>query len=727
MGFNVSSKSVQDLIVKLVADGKEFKSSLETAGGNARKFANETNTAMSSSKKSVKLLTGVVASLAITIAGSSAAVLKLAADNAQAVTEMDRVAKSMDVNTTRFDKLAFAASQYGVGQDDFTQLLSDTSERITELVTIGSGEALDMFEQLNISVDEFKGLKPDEMFLKMMEALSQVNSQTERNLYLQQIAGDTGQRLSEVAEDGAKSFVELANSMGDYGGALSDDMIKESKELDKILKELSATGSITLRNSLISLTPVVKDISNYFSDWSKNVSIMFDKMRDNPLSDDGLALKITEDRKALKELKDELVEFQSKSKHGYSYGIFSTHSGTNQAVIDKLKKDIDDVTERLEKNQEAFKKSRFGNVWDGESENNLSPTEPTKVTNQGGENTKGTGFKKPLGAAADAEKINTDLQRVKQALATQLELEKAHFAEREAVIDKAWAAGSIGQFEKDILLEQNKQAHEERLTAIETEEEAKRTQRINEARQLEDQQRRDRWNAEIAELQGFHSLKEAEEAAHEDRKRNVQLKRTGEYGQMVNQFVEFDRASGADRLAVGLEIGGKLTEQAAASSKKAFRINQVVSAGQALVSTYMAATKALELGPIAGPIAAAAVTAMGMMNVMAIKNQPVPDGVAHGGLGYVRDDATYFLQRGESVLSPKQNIDVSRAAEKINTGQSGGNVSVNLIEDASRAGQYEQTNMDDEQIINVFVSNIRYGGDAAAIMETTYGVQRTGS
>ena len=231
MGSNVSSKSVQDLIVKLVADGKEFKSSLETAGGNARKFANETNTAMSSSKKCVKLLTGVVASLAITIAGSSAAVLKLAADNAQAVTEMDRVAKSMDVNTTRFDKLAFAASQYGVGQDDFTQLLSDTSERITELVTIGSGEALDMFEQLNISVDEFKNLKPDEMFLKMMEALSQVSSQTERNLYLQQIAGDTGQRLSEVAEDGAKSFVELANSMGEYGGALSDDMIKESKEL----------------------------------------------------------------------------------------------------------------------------------------------------------------------------------------------------------------------------------------------------------------------------------------------------------------------------------------------------------------------------------------------------------------------------------------------------------------------------------------------------------------
>lgn len=723
----MSSKSVQDLIVKLVADGKEFKSSLETASGNAQTFAKNTNTAMTDSKKSVKILQGAVAGLALTIAGSSVAVLKLAADNAQAVTEMDRVAKSMDVNTTRFDKLAFAASQYGVGQDDFTQLLSDTSERITELVTIGSGEALDMFEQLNISVDEFKGLKPDEMFLKMMEALSQVSSQTERNLYLQQIAGDTGQRLSEVAEDGAKSFVELANSMGDYGGALSEDMIKESKELDKILKTLSATGSITLRNSLISLTPVVKEVSEYFEDWSKNVSIMFDKMRDNPLSDDGLALKITEDRKALKQLQEDLVEFQEKSKYGYNYGIFSDYSGTNEAVVAQIKKDIDSVTERLEKNQEAFKKSRFGNVWDGKTENNLGTTAPTTVTNQGGENTKGTGFKKPLGAAADSEQIDRNLKIIKSALASELDVEKKAYQERIDWINKAHAAKKVGDDEKTELLLANKLAHEERITAIEGEEEAKRIQRANEARQFEDQQRRDRWNAEIAELQGFHSLKEAEEAAHEDRKRGVQLKNAGEYGQVVDQFVELDRSSGADRVAIGLEIGGKLTEQAATSSKKAFRLHQVVSAGQALVSTYLAASKALELGPIAGPIAAGAITAMGLMNVMAIKNQPVPDGVAHGGLGYVRDDATYFLQRGESVLSPKQNIDVSRAAEKINTGQSGGNVNVNLIEDASRAGQYEQSSMDDEQIINVFVSNIRYGGDAASIMESTYGVQRTGS
>ncbi|MBI68754.1 MAG: hypothetical protein CMJ38_01800 [Phycisphaerae bacterium] len=723
----MSTKSVQDLIVKLVADGKGFKADLETASNSANTFARKTNDAMFSSQKSFDLVKGAAAGLALSVAAGVTSISAMAAENAKAVTEMDRVARSLDVNTTRFDKLAFAASQYGVGQDEFSQLLSDTSERITELLTIGSGEALDMFEQLNISVDEFKGLKPDEMFIKMMEALSQVNSQTERNLYLQQIAGDTGQRLSEVADDGAKSFIELANSMDEFGGALNEDMIKESRELDKTMKEISATSGIALRNSLIALTPVVQEISDYFKDWADNVTLAFDSLRDDPLTENGLALKITEDKEALAELNAELKKYESGPKYGYSHGIFSMFSGTNQEVVEKIKKSIDEVNERLEENQKRYTKLRFGSVWDGNGGSNTQPTpDTTEISSQGGADAVKTGFKKPTNPLADAEQAAKNLQRVRDALASEIDVEKNHYAQRDQWIDQAWAAGKINQFERDVLLEQSKQAHEERITQIENDELAKRVQRANEARQLEDQQRRDRWNQEIAELQGYHTRLEAEEAAHADRKRNIQLKHTGQYGQMVNQFVEMDRASGADRVAIGLEIGGQLTSQAAQSSKKAFRLHQMVSAGQALVSTFVAASKALELGPIAGPIAAGAITAMGMMNVMAIKNQPMPQGIAHGGLGYVRDDATYFLQRGESVLSPKQNVEVSKAAEKINTGGSGSNVTVNLIEDASRAGQYEQNKMGEEDIINVFVSNISFGGDIASTLEGVYGVQRQG-
>ncbi|WP_212751337.1 hypothetical protein [Pseudoalteromonas phenolica] len=102
---------------------------------------------------------------------------------------------------------------------------------------------------------------------------------------------------------------------------------------------------------------------------------------------------------------------------------------------------------------------------------------------------------------------------------------------------------------------------------------------------------------------------------------------------------------------------------------------------QALINTYQSATSAfaaLAPIPIVGPAlgaaaAAAAATAvmMGMQQVRQIKSQQ-PAGIAHGGMDYVPNESTYILQRGERVLSPKQNVEISAMARHYNTGGQGG-------------------------------------------------------
>lgn len=57
----------------------------------------------------------------------------------------------------------------------------------------------------------------------------------------------------------------------------------------------------------------------------------------------------------------------------------------------------------------------------------------------------------------------------------------------------------------------------------------------------------------------------------------------------------------------------------------------------------------------------------------------------------------------------------------------GNNVTVNLIEDSSRAGQVQQrTDNDQQTIIDVIVANIRNGGEVANAMSGTYGLARQG-
>ena len=290
---------------------------------------------------------------------------------------------------------------------------------------------------------------------------------------------------------------------------------------------------------------------------------------------------------------------------------------------------------------------------------------------------------------------------------------------------------------------QLRQQRDAALEKLESDKQAREIQRQNEARQREDQIRRDRYETEIAELQGFHSRIEAEEAAHEDRKRAVQLRYAGNYGQVVQQFVDFDRASGNDRVAIGLEIGENLAGQYATHSKKAFKVQQTLNIAKALMSTYTAAAAALELGPIAGPIAAGVITGLGLAQVKSIKDQK-PPGFQYGGytnsnklieIGerntpeLVELNGKHYLAGGNGgrVFNPSQ----MKAAGSAGTaaGATNVNVVIRLVEDASRAGTYEKTRSEngDEQI-NLFVADIRGGGPMSEVLERTYpNMQRTGT
>ena len=53
-------------------------------------------------------------------------------------------------------------------------------------------------------------------------------------------------------------------------------------------------------------------------------------------------------------------------------------------------------------------------------------------------------------------------------------------------------------------------------------------------------------------------------------------------------------------------------------------------------------------------------------------------------------------------------------------------ITVNLIENNERAGTVEESGTDEENIINIFVSNIRRGGDMASAIENTYNLKRIG-
>lgn len=161
---------------------------------------------------------------------------------------------------------------------------------------------------------------------------------------------------------------------------------------------------------------------------------------------------------------------------------------------------------------------------------------------------------------------------------------------------------------------------------------------------------------ELTKLQELYTLKEQLAQDHADKMFNIEL----ENGKLVaNQFTQ-------DLLFVTgtmQQIYGEQSKQAKAMfalHKSAAVISTTISTYQAAQDAYKNAQMIPYVGSVLAPVAAATAVAAGLARVYAIMSQPMPTGgVAHGGLTNVPKESTFLLDKGERVVSPGQNKDLT--------------------------------------------------------------------
>jgi len=127
-----------------------------------------------------------------------------------------------------------------------------------------------------------------------------------------------------------------------------------------------------------------------------------------------------------------------------------------------------------------------------------------------------------------------------------------------------------------------------------------------------------------------------------------------------------------------------------ASYKAMFLMQQAFSIGATLVAAHLAAvqTTADITLPFVGKIpAATAILGFGYAQAAMIAAQAIT-GIAHGGLDYVPSESTYLLDRGERVLSPRQNQDLTNYLA--NSGKSSGNGGVVIYNNTPMQVKAEQ-------------------------------------
>lgn len=154
--------------------------------------------------------------------------------------------------------------------------------------------------------------------------------------------------------------------------------------------------------------------------------------------------------------------------------------------------------------------------------------------------------------------------------------------------------------------------------------------------------------------------------------------------------------------------------ESSAAYKAMFLVQQMIAIGQAIINTEVAATKAMaEGGYIAGIPMAMAIRVMGYASVGVIAAQTVA-GIAHGGMDYVPSESTFLLDKGERVLSPRQNQDLTTflserkqeaQQQTVQTNVQPQHIQVNNVYDPSLVGDYLGTNEGVKSVLNIMKRN----------------------
>lgn len=259
----------------------------------------------------------------------------------------------------------------------------------------------------------------------------------------------------------------------------------------------------------------------------------------------------------------------------------------------------------------------------------------------------------------------------------------------------------------------------------------------------EEQQIRDSYSRKMEDLEAFHAdqlLSESEfldarNALYEQYNNDMlalreKQKKKGDGGLFftTEQAKELQAFSdGMDTLSGAFSSLTATMSQSGAKYKALFAIQKAFAVASATTNAILAWSKALGeseggwLAALANYATAVAMTTNILTQLKGVEMHDRGGRIAAGKIGIVGEYGPEIVTGPANVTSRKDTADLARSA------LNGNGVQVNLYEDASRAGTVDTSQgMDGEQVINIFVSNIRRGGRMAQAMESTYQLHRYG-
>ena len=184
------------------------------------------------------------------------------------IKEIKNLSDAANTSVEEFQRGAYAADQVGISMEKYGDILKDTTERIGEFASIGSGPMIDFFEtvapKVGVTADMFKKLSGQEALQLYVKSLEAANlSQQDMTFYMETIASDSV-RLLPLLKNNSKAMKEQAERARELGVGLDQIDVAQALAAEKALKDSAVAMDAALKTATVAVAPFITEIMKSF-------------------------------------------------------------------------------------------------------------------------------------------------------------------------------------------------------------------------------------------------------------------------------------------------------------------------------------------------------------------------------------------------------------------------------------------------------------------------------
>jgi hypothetical protein len=242
---------------KLALDASGFDRGLQQANASLDKFA----------KQAGAMLAGGFAFDKI-ISGFSSAIEK--------GDQLQDLANRFGISASALQEVGNAASLSGAGIEDVASAMNKLAVNAGKAIG-GDDAMIQAFKDIGLSVEQLKGMSPQDIFFKLSEAVAGANDPLQAFAMAQEVAGKSVGALMETLRMGPGAIQQ----MGDEMGIWSDETIAQLGAASDEIKKFQNTMIIAFGSAAQFVNPFIATIKNMAEQVTMTVAAMGEAITGN--------------------------------------------------------------------------------------------------------------------------------------------------------------------------------------------------------------------------------------------------------------------------------------------------------------------------------------------------------------------------------------------------------------------------------------------------------------